>query len=145
MKSWFEKNALFLSFAVALIATVGSLFFSEVLKYTPCTLCWYQRIFIYPLVIILPIAILNKDTLIYRYILPLVYTGGVIALYHTFISFGLVKDTLTACSAGVSCADRYINWLGFIDIPLLSLLMYILLIILMKISKKGANANESGS
>ena len=105
----------------ALIATTGSLFFSEVLKFTPCVLCWYQRVLMYPLVAILTVGILLGDRRLRVYALPLSFLGLAIAAYHNLLYFGLIPEGMTQCVLGVSCTTRYLALLGFIDIPLMSL------------------------
>src|SRR4029453_16526802 len=109
----------YLAWVMALVATLGSLFFSEVMKYPPCTLCWYQRIFLYPLVLLLPVGILLRDRLVVRYALPLVVVGLAIAAYHNLLYYGVIPEDILPCTGGVSCTQRQISWLGFIGIPLL--------------------------
>lgn len=105
----------------ALIATTGSLYFSEVMRLPPCTLCWYQRIMMYPLVFVLFVSLLTGDRRIRAYSLPFSITGLMIAMYHNLLYYGVIPEGLTQCAAGVSCTARQIEWLGFITIPLLSL------------------------
>lgn len=105
----------------ALIATTGSLYFSEVMHLPPCTLCWYQRILMYPLVFVLAVSLLTNDPRLRLYALPLSVTGLVVAGYHNLLYYGVIPEGLTQCAAGVSCTARQIEWLGFITIPLLSL------------------------
>jgi disulfide bond formation protein DsbB len=108
------------AWVLALVATLGSLFFSEVLEYPPCSLCWYQRIFLYPLVLLLPVGILLGDRRVVHYTLPLVLVGLGFALYHNLLYYGVIPEALAPCTAGVPCSQRQINWLGFIGIPLLA-------------------------
>lgn len=115
----FDNYGLYLAWLVAIVATSGSLYFSEVRHFVPCSLCWFQRIFMYPLVIILGIASFRQDKGIIRYVLPLSIIGMLIAIWHvieenTGVSIGM-------CNVGVPCTVKYINWLGFITIPVLSL------------------------
>ncbi|WP_227978762.1 disulfide oxidoreductase [Deinococcus terrestris] len=105
----------------ALIATTGSLYFSEVMHLPPCTLCWYQRIMMYPLVFVLAVSLLTQDRRVRAYALPLSVTGLLIAIYHNLLYYGVIPEGLTQCAAGVSCTARQIEWLGFVTIPLLSL------------------------
>jgi disulfide bond formation protein DsbB len=113
---------------VSLVATSGSLFFSEVMKLPPCVLCWYQRIAMYPIAVLLPIAILKGQTHIVRsYILPLVLIGLVISAYHNLLYYELIRESIVPCSEGISCTSRQIEWLGFITIPLLSLVSFLLI------------------
>ncbi|EMT44933.1 disulfide oxidoreductase [Anoxybacillus flavithermus AK1] len=120
-----KENYLLAAWSVALIATLGSLYFSEVLKFIPCELCWYQRIFMYPQVFLLGMAFVRKQFVIARYTLMLSIIGGTISLYHYFIQkVPFFRDTAPSCSI-VPCTGDYLNWLGFITIPLLALIAFI--------------------
>lgn len=118
------------SFLVALIATLGSLYFGEFLKYPPCTLCWYQRICMYPLVIVLGVALWKNDQNFYRNVLPLSFIGLVIAIYHNLLYYGIIPDSITPCSQGVSCTTRQVEILGFLTIPLMSLIGFLIIFVL---------------
>lgn len=124
-----RENLLFLAFAAALIAMFGSLYFSEIRQYEPCELCWYQRIVMYPFVVLLGIATVKKDYGIAFYTMILSAVGGMLSLYH----YGLQKvsflaDTAPACGR-VPCTGQYINWLGFITIPFLALTAFIIVFV----------------
>ncbi|MDA5108584.1 MULTISPECIES: disulfide oxidoreductase [Brevibacillus] len=125
-----KEYALFGSWVVSLIATAGSLFFSEVMKYIPCELCWFQRIFMYPLVILLGVAAAKKDYRMSSYALILSVIGGCISLYHYLIQkVPALNDLGTACGI-IPCNTDYINWLGFITIPFLALVAFIMIAVL---------------
>ncbi|TRY26297.1 disulfide bond formation protein B [Brevibacillus sp. LEMMJ03] len=125
-----KEYALFGSWVVSLIATAGSLFFSEVMKYIPCELCWFQRIFMYPLVILLGVAAAKKDYHMSSYALILSVIGGCISLYHYLIQkVPALNDLGTACGI-IPCNTDYINWLGFITIPFLALVAFIMIAVL---------------
>jgi disulfide bond formation protein DsbB len=113
-----------LAWLQAIIATGGSLYFSEVLKLVPCVLCWYQRIAMYPLVVILTIGLLVRETRIRLYVLPFSLIGLVISAYHNLLYYGVLPESIQPCTAGVSCTTRQIEWLGFITIPLLALVAF---------------------
>lgn len=122
-----QDNILLSMWVVALIATAGSLYFSEVRGYIPCTLCWVQRIFMYPLVLVIGIAYVQKNVRIAATTLIFSVIGGCISIYH----YGLQKldflaDSAPSCGQ-VPCTGEYINWLGFITIPFLALIAFILL------------------
>ena len=121
----------YLAWAQALVATTGSLFFSEVMKLQPCVLCWYQRILMYPLVIILAVGILTADRRVRLYVLPFSLLGLGIAIYHNLLYFGVIDEGLTQCTFGVSCTVRYFRFLGFIDIPQLSLMAFTVITVAM--------------
>lgn len=117
----------------AWIAMCGSLFFSEVLGWLPCELCWYQRIFMYPLAFLIAIGILRRDRGLYMYVLPLSLFGGLISLYH----YLLIKTNIfppPECKAGVSCTVDYLNWFGFINIPFLALTAFLIISAMMIVS-----------
>lgn len=119
-----------LVFACWLLATVsmlGSLFFSEVMGYAPCVLCWYQRICMYPLVLILPVALLPFDRNIVRSVIPLAVVGTLVATFHTLLIGGYIPEDMKPCTQGAPCTEFHINWFGFVTIPLLSALAFLLI------------------
>lgn len=117
------------SFTVALVATLGSLFFSEVLKYPPCVLCWYQRICMYPLVAVFGVALWTGEKSYPKFALPLVVIGFLIAGYHNLLYYHLIPESITPCQQGVSCTSRQVEYLGFVTIPLMSLTAFFLLVL----------------
>lgn len=116
-----RANLVYLAWFQALIATLGSLFFSEVMQLMPCLLCWYQRIMMYPLVVILTVGILLHETRLKYYVLPLSMIGLAIAIYHNMLYYNIISESLAPCTAGISCTTRQIEWLGFITIPIMAL------------------------
>ncbi|MGP7819352.1 disulfide oxidoreductase [Niallia sp. 01092] len=123
------ENLLLTAFCVALIAMFGSLYLSEVLKYEPCKLCWFQRIMMYPQVLILGVAIVRKETSIALYTSILSSIGIIFSTYHYLTQqFTLFQESSLACGR-VSCTDKYINWFGFITIPFLALIAFIIILI----------------
>lgn len=127
MINFFSKNGLAFAFFISLFATAFSLFYSEIAGFEPCKLCWFQRIFMYPQVLLLGLAWLKKDFKIANYGLALAVTGGLIALYHNYIYYG--GTSIFPCDAfglGVSCTRRYVFEFGFITIPLMSLTIFLL-------------------
>lgn len=128
-KSDKRENLLFLAFAAALIAMFGSLYFSEIRQYEPCELCWYQRIFMYPLVVLLGIGTVKKDYGIAFYTMILSVIGGMISLYHVGLQkLSFLADAAPACGR-IPCTGQYINWLGFITIPFLALIAFIIVFV----------------
>ena len=115
---------------VGLMATMGSLFFSEVMGFVPCSLCWYQRIFMYPVAILLTIGIVKSDAKAIDYTLPLVFLGWLTAFYHKLLMWGIIPESATPCRSGIPCSARYINYFDFITIPFLSLVAFSLLMAL---------------
>lgn len=135
-----QEKALLVIWVISLIATAGSLYFSEVRGYIPCDLCWMQRIFMYPILIMTTIAYLQHNAKIALTTAVFSVIGGCISIYH----YGLQKLTFLqenapACTSG-SCIGQYINWFGFITIPFLALTAFIIIAIasfyLLKASKE---------
>lgn len=134
---FFSKKAILFAFIISLTATLGSLFYSEVAGYTPCKLCWFQRIFMYPQPILFGLAIWKKDKSIIKYGLTLSIIGGLIALYHYLLQVGVVPNG--ACGAvgySVSCSQRFVMEFGYITIPMMSLTAFGLIFLLMLKSLK---------
>ncbi|MBN8590639.1 MAG: disulfide bond formation protein B [Anaerolineae bacterium] len=119
-----RANVSYLAWVQALVATIGSLYFSEVMKFVPCVLCWYQRILMYPLVLVIAVGILLRDQRIKVYVLPISIVGLAISLYHNLLQYDVIPEAITPCIAGVSCTTPWINWFGFVTIPLLSLVAF---------------------
>lgn len=122
---------LLVAWLVATVATAGALFIGEVMGMTPCVLCWYQRIFMFPLAIVLAIACYSDDRRGAIYALPLVIGGVVLAGYHTLLVAGLAPKSWIPCGAGVSCADQKLEVLNGIQIPWLSLAAFLLILSLL--------------
>ena len=122
-------TVLFGAWLTATLATLGSLFFSEVMRLPPCLLCWYQRILMYPLVVVFTVGLLTRDLHVARYAWPLAIGGFGVAVYHNLLYYHLIPESIAPCTTGVSCTDRQIEWLGFITIPLLSLTAFTLVIL----------------
>lgn len=133
-----EDNAwrlIFASWLVAAFSTLGSLFFSEVMELVPCVLCWYQRIFMFPLAVILLVGLLPLERQVVRFALPLAWIGLLFTLYHCLLYFGFIPEDLQPCSQGVSCADASMELFGFLPIPLLSLAAFLLIIVMLSFVK----------
>lgn len=117
------------------IATMGSLYFSEILDLPPCRLCWYQRILMYPLVILFGVALIRKDKNVVYYALPMSIIGASIALYQYLLQMTPLSSVdPIKCSVFESCSKIDKIYLGFITIPLLSLLAFLAIIGLMVLS-----------
>lgn len=113
------------AWAVALIATVSSWTLSELFHLEPCILCWVQRIFMYPLAVIMPVGILRRDPELPYYVLPLSITGTVIAFYHSLLQWDVIPEAVAPCVNGVSCATKQIILMGFATIPFGSFLCFL--------------------
>ena len=123
----FSWTLVFLCWLLAMVSMLGSLFFSEVMGYAPCVLCWYQRICMYPLVLILPVALLPFDRNIVRAVIPLTVVGTLVAGFHTLLVGGYIPEDMKPCTQGVPCTEFHINWFGFVTIPLLSAMAFLLI------------------
>jgi len=110
----------YLAWLVAIVATAGSLYFSEVRFFVPCPLCWWQRIFMYPLVAVLGVGVFTRDERVWRYALPLSVIGMGTSWYHYLIQRIPELAPPGVCRGGVPCTVQYIEWLGFITIPYLA-------------------------
>lgn len=128
MTDFEKKNGIlpYAAWVVALVATAGSLFFSEVMDLPPCVLCWYQRIAMYPLVLVIGVGIATRDTRWKVYALPLAIGGLTVSIYHNLLYYGLIPESITPCKEGISCTTVQIEWLGFITIPLMALTAFVL-------------------
>jgi len=126
----------FICWLVASVSTLGSLFFSEIMELAPCALCWYQRIFMFPLVIILLIGLFPFDKNIIKYALPLAIIGWGFAFYHYLLYSGIIPESVQPCSQGVSCSETYLDLFGFLTIPMLSLISFSTIIVLLFILKR---------
>ena len=118
----------FICWIVASVSTLGSLFFSEIMELAPCALCWYQRIFMFPLVIILLVGLFHFDKSIIRYALPLAIIGWGFAFYHYLLYSGFIPESIQPCNQGVSCSETYLDLFGFLTIPMLSLISFSIII-----------------
>lgn len=127
-KAW---TLLLLAWLLATTATLGALFIGEVMGMTPCLLCWYQRIFMFPLAIILGMAAFAEDRRGAVYALPLALGGAAMAGYHSALIAGWVPKWWVPCGTGPSCSEQSLEILGGIQIPWLSLAAFIAIVILL--------------
>lgn len=116
------------AWVVALASMLGSLFFGEVMGLPPCSLCWYQRICMYPLVPLLATGIVLRDRNVTTYALPLALVGLGLAVYHNLLYYGVIPERLSPCTQGVPCTSRQIELFGFITIPLLGLVSFVVIV-----------------
>lgn len=125
------NKALLFGWITSIIAMMGSLFFSEQMGFIPCTLCWYQRILMYPLVFFLGMAFYRNDKGIYKYVLPMSVFGMLLSGYHYALQKIPSMHEFSTCTSGVPCSGQYINWLGFVTIPFLSFIGFTVITISM--------------
>jgi len=127
---------LFSAWILVTIATLGSLFFSEVMGVPVCVLCWYQRIAMYPLVLILAVGLFPLDVKVIRYAGPFAIAGWLIALYQLLLIAGVIPEKAQPCVEGIPCTETHISLLGFLNIPSLSLLTFTVLGVLLYYTRK---------
>lgn len=122
----YREIARYALWAVAAGALIGSLALSEIFDLIPCTLCWWQRTFMFPIAFVATVGVLRKDSNVGYYALPLAITGGIISFYHSLLQWGIIKETILDCSltGAVSCSKPEIMWLGFITIPFMALVSF---------------------
>ena len=122
--------AVWLAFLVALTAMLGSLYLSDIVGFVPCTLCWYQRIAMYPQVLLLGIAAWRGEAWIRRYAVPLAVIGALISAYHVALQRlpGLPSGS---CSLDVPCSAIYVERFGFVTIPVMALVGFISIIVIL--------------
>ncbi|WP_085992783.1 disulfide oxidoreductase [Oceanobacillus senegalensis] len=125
------ENLLLLIWIQAFVAMTGSLFYSEIMGYLPCELCWYQRILMYPLVVIYGIAAIKKEI---NMALPGIILSGIgmlVSAYHYLIQkVPALQEIGGSCTGGVPCNVVYVNYFGFITIPFLALMAFIIIFVL---------------
>ena len=131
---------IFICWLIAMTALFGSLFFSEVMGLKPCVLCWWQRIFIYPLAVLFLVGLFPQDQKmdrsVVRYTLPLAVIGLGFAIYHYLVYSGFIPESLQPCSKDLSCAEVNLELVGFVTIPMLSIFSYSAIITLLLIYQK---------
>ncbi|AZN70033.1 disulfide bond formation protein B [Georhizobium profundi] len=117
---------LLVAWLIAAGSTLAALFIGEIVGQTPCNLCWFQRVFMFPLAIVLGIAAFRLDVGIRIYALPLVAIGAAIAAFHSLVYFGLIDEGITPCARdGPSCSGADMTIFGGVPLPLVSLLAFI--------------------
>jgi hypothetical protein len=144
LRSSFGSSVLLAAFVVATLATLGSLYFSEVAHFEPCRLCWYQRIAMYPLVVILGVAAVRRDPAVRRYAVPIAVIGALIATYHYALEWLPWLDT-GACSATTPCTIVWFREFGFISLPYLALSAFLLILALVWLAGEGVSEEAASS
>jgi disulfide bond formation protein DsbB len=136
VSNFFSGRGMVLAFIISLTAAAGSLFYSNVAGFIPCNLCWFQRIFMYPEVILLGLALIKKDTKIADYALLLAFIGWLISIYHNYIYYKGASSTV--CRIGESCITPYVTEFGYITIPMMALTAFSLLIVFLLFVKQNS-------
>ena len=113
-------HALAFGFLASLAAISGSLFYSELVGYEPCSLCWWQRVFLYPQVLLFAVALWKRDRGVFKYSAALVLCAGILALYQSYVYMG--GTSILPCTAlGGACSKNYVMEFGYVTIPSMSL------------------------
>ena len=123
--------AFFAAWFVALAATLGALFIGEIMGQAPCSLCWHQRAFMFPLAVILGIAALRNDLEVWFYALPLSIVGGIIAGFHGLLYAGILPREIEPCGSGPSCSSSAMTILGGVPLPYLSAIAFMTITLLL--------------
>jgi len=132
------RMALPLAWVIAVVTTLGSLYYSKVMEYVPCELCWYQRIVIYPFAVILGIAAWRRDAGIRVYAVPVLAIGMVISAYHTWIQAYPPSDGTSFCTADAPCTTRYVWEFGFVSLPFMALSAMVAMTALLLVARPAA-------
>lgn len=119
-----SRHSHYLAWIIALLSVGMSLYFSNVRGFLPCNLCWYARILMYPLTVIIAVGILRRERHWVAYAAPLVAAGWLLELYHSLLQWGIIPEALAPCVVNVPCTTKYINYFGFITIPFLGLVAF---------------------
>jgi disulfide bond formation protein DsbB len=128
-----EKGML-LAFLTSVSGLLLSLFYSNVAGFPPCDLCWYQRIALYPQMVILAIALWKKETAARMYCIALSIFGAIVAIYNSYLQFG--GNPLIPCDPNNPCSQRFVFEFGYITIPTMSLTAFLFIIIVLWMGKK---------
>lgn len=147
VSDWLNRNSMYIALLAAWIAMCGSLYFSEVKGYVPCVLCWYQRILMYPLTAIIAVGLLRRDWHLPYYVLPLSVFGLGMSTYHYLLEKTDIFAGAAACRQGVSCTTQWINWFGFVTIPFLALIGFLiitLMSVIALINRQPVGEDEEG-
>ncbi|PJE74202.1 MAG: disulfide bond formation protein B [Candidatus Taylorbacteria bacterium CG10_big_fil_rev_8_21_14_0_10_41_48] len=142
--SFFASRSVLISFVVSGLAMAGSLTYSDVIGYAPCVLCWFQRILMYPQVVIMGVALYSRDVSVRIYGLILSSVGMVVALWHYLGQLGFGSLPCSAVGYSVSCADRFVMQYGYITLPLMAFSAFALMTLSLAVSlKKDKDINFS--
>jgi disulfide bond formation protein DsbB len=136
------RAAVPLAWLVALVTTLGSLYYSEVQGFIPCKLCWLQRICMYPLAVILGIAAFRRDRDIRFYVLPITVVGIVISSYHSWIQAYPPEGGTSFCTVDAPCTERYVWEFGFVSLPFMALCAFLFVTSMMLMARPPAEERD---
>ncbi|MBJ7449261.1 MAG: disulfide bond formation protein B [Parachlamydiales bacterium] len=128
MQNFFNRYVLYFAWLISCLALVGSLYYSEIRNFGACNLCWYQRICIYPLVIILGMSVFSGKIEAIPYVIPQLVIGILLTIYHVLIQSVPSFNFIDFCGVSTSCQERIDIGLGWITLPILSLVAQVLIL-----------------
>jgi len=131
-----QRHALYFAWLIALIGFGLSVFYGEIQHHEPCSLCWYQRIALFPLVILLGIAAYRGESMIIPYVLPLVIIGGLVAFFHVLQGHFPILQKAGVCHLGPHCSKSYFSLFGLFDFPSVSAIGFFLIAFLLLLHAK---------
>lgn len=140
--NFWQRYGSYLALAPALTALLGSLYYSEVAGFVPCTLCWYQRILMYPLTLIILVGIFKQDEYLPTYVLPFSIIGIGVSTYHYLIEWGIIEHP-AVCAAGIPCNLVYVRYFGFVTIPFMALTAFAMITVIMAATKWAYGKTEA--
>jgi disulfide bond formation protein DsbB len=130
-----DKHVLILGFLISFFSAVFPLVYSEIIHFLPCYLCWWQRVFMFPLVLMFGVALWDKDRKVIRYALPLLCAGTLVSIYHNFFYYFGENGNLPCDASGVSCYQHIVSEFGgYISIPMMALSAFFALLTLLAIA-----------
>lgn len=130
-----DKHFLILAFLISLMASVFPLVYSEIIHFLPCYLCWWQRVFMFPLALMFGVALWDKDRRVIRYAMPLLCAGFLVSAYQNFFYYFGENSSLPCDASGVSCYQRLVSVFGgYISIPMLALTAFFALLTLLAVA-----------
>jgi disulfide bond formation protein DsbB len=136
-----RRSALWLAWTVALVTTLGSLYYSEIAHFTPCQLCWFQRIAMYPLALILLVAAVRRDRKIWMYVLPQALIGAGFAVYHTQLQ-AFPNQGSSFCTTFEPCTTRYVWQFGFVSLPFMALSAFVFIITMLLVARGASGTDD---
>jgi disulfide bond formation protein DsbB len=139
---FFARYAHYAAWVIALMSMAISLYFSDIRGFVPCNLCWYARILMYPLVVIIGIGIIRRDRNWVAYAAPLVAVGWILELYHSLLQWGVIPEIVTKCLINVPCTTKNIDYFGFVTIPFLGFLAFTAIGVCILVYRSDNSTNE---
>jgi len=139
---WVLQQRAAFTFAVALLSTLGSLYFSEIADFVPCRLCWFQRVFMYPITIVALVGLVRRDAAARWYSASLAVIGGGVSLYHLLIERGILPDSTSCSLFGPPCSEVWFRAFGFVTLAFMALCGFVAIVVLNLLPVPGAPSPE---